>query len=649
MVASTGDGGADANVTGPDAVDDEARMDARDRKPPSKEHVETLSRVVIRFAGDSGDGMQLTGTQFTATAAAIGNDLATFPDYPAEIRAPAGTLPGVSGFQVNFSSEDIFTPGDAPDVLVAMNPAALKANVKELRAGGILIVNTDAFKETDLVKAGYAKNPLEDGSLAAYRLHEVDITRLTRAALKETGLPQRVQDRCKNFFALGMMYYLYHRPMDVSIQWIENKFAKKPEIAAANKLALKGGYAYCEATEVFQVTYEVPKAKLEPGTYRNVSGNQALTLGFVAAAHNAGRRLFLGSYPITPASDILHEMSQYKNFGVVTFQAEDEIAAIGSALGAAFAGDIGLTATSGPGMALKMEFIGLAIMVELPLVVVDIQRGGPSTGLPTKTEQADLLQAMFGRPSEAPCIVLAARSSSDCFSVAYEATRLAIKHMTPVILLSDGYIANGAEPWKLPRIEDLPPIDVAFRTDPAGFLPFARDPETLARPWAIPGTPGLEHRIGGIEKADGTGNVSYDASNHERMVHLRAEKVQRVALDIPPAQVDGDRDGLLVLGWGSTYGAITGAVRHARADGRRVGHLHLRHLNPLPRDLGDVLARYDRVLIPEMNLGQLAFIVRARFLRDVVQLNKVQGQPFKESEILSKIEELAPAKEGVRV
>jgi len=565
----------------------------------SKEPVETLSRVVIRFAGDSGDGMQLTGTQFTATAAAIGNDLATFPDYPAEIRAPAGTLPGVSGFQVNFSSEDIFTPGDAPDVLVAMNPAALKANVRDLKPNGILIVNTDAFRETDLAKAGYQKNPLEDGSLAAYRLHEVDITRLTRAALKDTGLPQRVQDRCKNFFALGMMYYLYHRPMDVSLAWIGEKFGKKPELAEANKLALKGGYAFCEATEVFQVTYEVPKAQLAPGTYRNISGNQALALGFVAAAHQSNRPLFLGSYPITPASDILHELSQYKNFGVVTFQAEDEIAAIGAALGASFAGDIGLTTTSGPGMALKMEFIGLAIMVELPLVIVDIQRGGPSTGLPTKTEQADLMQALYGRPSEAPCIVIAARSSADCFSTAYEAVRLATKHMTPVILLSDGYIANGAEPWKLPRVE-------------------------------------------------GTGNVSYEPANHEKMIHLRAEKVERVALDIPPAEVDGDSDGLLVLGWGSTYGAITGAVRRARAEGRRVGHLHLRYLNPMPSNLGEVLSRYERVLIPEMNLGQLAFVIRGKFLLDVVPLNKVQGQPFKESEILGRIAELAPAKEGAR-
>ena len=611
----------------------------------TKEHTETLSRVVIRFAGDSGDGMQLTGTQFTATAAAIGNDLATFPDYPAEIRAPAGTLPGVSGFQVNFSSEEIFTPGDAPDVLVAMNPAALKANVKDLRPGGILVVNTDAFRESDLAKAGYTKNPLEDGSLAGFRLYQVEITRLTRAALKETGLPQRIQDRCKNFFALGMMYYLYHRSMDVSVEWIKHKFAAKPELATANTLALKGGYAYCEAAEIFQVTYEVPPAHLTPGTYRNISGNQALALGFVAAAQKAGRPLFLGSYPITPASDILHELSQYKNFGVYTFQAEDEIAAVGSALGASFAGSIGLTTTSGPGMALKMEFIGLAIMVELPLVIVDIQRGGPSTGLPTKTEQADLFQAMYGRPSEAPCIVIAARSASDCFEAAYEATRLSIKHMTPVILLSDGYIANGAEPWRLPKIDELPAIPVKFVSDAAGFLPYSRDKQTLARPWAIPGTAGLEHRIGGIEKAEGSGAISYDPANHEHMVHLRAEKVARVALELPPSEVSGDLDGVLVVGWGSTYGSITAAVRRARKEGVRVGHLHLRYLNPMPVDVGEILARYDQVLVPEMNLGQLAMMLRAKFLRNVAQLNKVQGQPFKESEILESIQKLA---KGVR-
>jgi 2-oxoglutarate ferredoxin oxidoreductase subunit alpha len=608
----------------------------------TKPGVETLDRVVIRFAGDSGDGMQLTGTQFTATAAIVGNDLATFPDYPAEIRAPAGTLPGVSGYQVNFASEDIFTPGDAPDVLVAMNPAALKVNLKDLKAGGILVVNSDAFRESDLAKAGYQGNPLEDGSLDGYRLVRVEMNRLTRSALEGTGLPQRTMDRSKNFFALGMMYYLYNRPLEVSLRWIEEKFASEPEIAAANRLALKAGYAYCEASEIFHDTYEVPAARLAPGTYRNVNGNQALALGFVAASRKSGLPLFQGSYPITPASDILHELAAYKNFGVITFQAEDEIAAIGAALGASFAGSLAITTTSGPGLALKSEFVGLAVMVELPLVVVDIQRGGPSTGLPTKTEQADLLQALHGRHGEAPCVVLAARSPADCFECAYEASRLAVRHMTPVLLLSDGFIANGAEPWRIPAVEDLPPIPVAFRTDPEGFLPYARDPETLARPWAIPGTPRLEHRIGGLEKSDGAGNVSYEPLNHERMVRLRAEKIARVALDIPPASPSGDHEGgLLVVGWGSTYGSITAAVRRARAEGKRVSRLHLRYLNPLPSNLGEVLSQYDRILVPEMNLGQLAFVLRGRYLREIVSQSKVEGQPFRESEILDRIREIA--------
>jgi 2-oxoglutarate ferredoxin oxidoreductase subunit alpha len=615
-------------------------MDAPTVAKPSK--VEVLERVVIRFAGDSGDGMQLTGTQFTATTAIAGNDLATFPDFPAEIRAPAGTLPGVSGFQINFSSEEIFTPGDAPDVLVAMNPAALKVNIRDLRKNGILIVNTDSFREADLAKAAYAQNPLEDGSLDGYRVFKIEITRLTRIALKETGLPQRIVDRCKNFFALGMMYYLYHRKLETSMAWIAKKFAAAPEMIQANQLALKAGYAYGEATEVFQVTYEVPRAQLTPGTYRNIAGNQALALGLVAAAKMSKLPLFQGSYPITPASDILHELSQYKNFGIITFQAEDEIAAVGAALGASFAGALGLTTTSGPGMALKMEFIGLAIMVELPLVIVDIQRGGPSTGLPTKTEQADLWQAIFGRNSEAPCIVLAARSPADCFDAAYEACRLTLRHMTPVILLSDGFIANGAEPWKLPNVDELLPIPVQFRTDPEGFLPYLRDPETLARPWAIPGSKGLEHRIGGLEKADGTGNVSYDALNHEHMVRIRQEKVDRVQEDIPLAETVGDRSGgLLVVGWGSTYGAITGAVRRARAEGRKVSQLHIRHLSPMPKNLKEVLSRFDRILVPEMNMGQLSFILRGKYLIDVVPLTKVQGQPFTESEILDRIRELS--------
>lgn len=604
--------------------------------------VETLDRVVIRFAGDSGDGMQLAGTQFTATTALVGNDLATFPDYPAEIRAPAGTLPGVSGFQINFSSEDIFTPGDAPDVLVAMNPAALKVNLRDLKPGATIIANVDGFRENDLAKAGYETNPLEDGTLAGFQVVPVEMTRLTRTALKETGLPQRTVDRCKNFFALGLMYSLYSRPMEPTLRWIEKRFARNPDIARANQLALKAGYAYGEASELFPSHYVVPPARLEPGTYRNISGNSALALGLVAAAQKSGRRMVLGAYPITPASDVLHELSQYKNFGVVTFQAEDEIGAIGAALGASFAGSIGVTATSGPGMALKTEFLNLAVMVELPLVVVDIQRAGPSTGMPTKTEQADLFLALFGRPSDSPCIVLAARSPADCFETAYEAVRLAVRHMTPVVLLSDLSIGAGAEPWRLPRIEDLPDIPIEFRTDPEAFQPYARDPRTLARPWAVPGTPGLEHRVGGLEKSDGTGHVSYDPLNHERMTHLRAEKVARVAEDIPPAEPFGD-DGarLLVLGWGGTYGAIAGAVRRARAAGHKVAHVHLRYLSPFPGNLGEILDRFDRVLVPENNLGQLALVLQGRFGKPVVPLNKVQGQPFREREILERILELA--------
>ncbi len=608
----------------------------------TRTNVETVDRVVIRFAGDSGDGMQLAGTQFTATTALVGNDLATFPDYPAEIRAPAGTLPGVSGFQINFSSEDIFTPGDAPDVLVAMNPAALRVNLRDLKPGGSLVVNVDSFRDTDLAKAGYETNPLEDGTLSNYQLVKVEMNRLTRAALKETGLPQRVMDRCKNFFALGMMYYLYSRPMEPTLRWIEKRFSRNPEILQANQLALKAGYAYTEAAELFPSHFVVPPAKLESGTYRNISGNTALSLGFVAAARKAGRRLVLGAYPITPASDVLHELSQFKNYGIVTFQAEDEIAAVGAALGASFAGCLGVTTTSGPGMALKSEFLNLAIMVELPLVIVDIQRAGPSTGMPTKTEQADLWLALFGRPSESPCIVIAPRSPADCFGLAYEAIRLAVRHLTPVVVLSDLSIAAGAEPWKLPRIEELPEIPVTFRTDPEGFMPYLRDPETLARPWAVPGTPGLEHRIGGIEKAEGTGHVSYDPLNHERMVRLRASKVERVADDIPPIEVLGDPDArLLVLGWGSTYGAVAGATRRARAAGKKVAQVHLRHLSPFPRNLGEVLARYERVLLPENNLGQLAFVIQGRFLKKVTPLTKVQGQPFKEREVLERILELA--------
>jgi 2-oxoglutarate ferredoxin oxidoreductase subunit alpha len=616
--------------------------------PPRRREV--LESAVIRFAGDSGDGMQITGSQFTNTTALFGNDLATFPDYPAEIRAPAGTLPGVSGFQVHFGASDVYTPGDAVDSLVAMNPAALRVNLPDLKRGGVLIVNADDFRETDLRKAGMASNPLEDRSLEDYRFFPVELTKLTRAALRETGLDAKSMDRCKNFFALGMCYWLYNRSMDATLRWLDEKFRAKPILAEANKLAMKAGYAYCDATEAFQTSFEVPPARLAPGVYRNLSGNSALALGFVAASQKAGIPLFQGSYPITPASDILHELSMFKEFGVVTFQAEDEIAAITAAIGAAYAGSLAITTTSGPGMALKTEAIGLATMVELPLVVVDIQRGGPSTGLPTKTEQADLFQALFGRNSEAPVPVLAASSPGDCFWVAIEASRIAIKYMVPVIVLSDGYLANGAEPWRVPSVDELPEIPVRFRTEPAGFRPYEREPHTLSRPWVVPGTPGLEHRVGGLEKEDGSGNISYDPLNHETMVRLRAAKVEAIVQDVPDVVPAGDPEGdLLVVGWGSTYGAITAAVRAQREKGRRVGHVHLRHLNPLPKNLGAVLRRYQRVLVPELNLGQLLWVLRARYLVDAVGYPKVQGKPFKQSELESRIEEvldLSPA-EGV--
>jgi 2-oxoglutarate ferredoxin oxidoreductase subunit alpha len=613
-------------------------------KKPDRPVVERRDRAVLRFAGDSGDGMQLTGGQFTATTAAVGNDLATLPDFPAEIRAPAGTLAGVSGFQIQFASEPVFTPGDAPDALVAMNPAALKANVGDLSPNGIVVVNVDSFKDIDLRKAGYEKNPLDDGSLDSFRVFKVELTRLTRAALTGVDLPTQSIDRCKNFFALGMMYYLYQRPIDVTAGWIEQKFKNNPKLVEANLLALKAGVAFCEATEVFEHVYEVPAAELEPGTYRNVSGSQALALGFVAASQTSGLRLFQGSYPITPASELLHELSLYKNFGVITFQAEDEIAAIGAAIGASFAGALGITSSSGPGIALKGEFIGLATMVELPLVVVDVQRAGPSTGMPTKTEQADLLLAVHGRFSESPCVVLAISSPADSFAMAYEACRLALTHMTPVILLSDGFIANGTEPWKLPDIDTLEPIEVSFHTDPETFEPYRRDPETLVRPWALPGTLGCEHRLGGLEKQDGSGNVSYDAANHGKMVRLRAEKIERVNADIPELDVDGpDSGGLLVLGWGSTYGAITSAVRRARAGGQDVSQAHLRYINPFPRNLGDVLSGFKKVLVPEINLGQLALLLQGRFLKKIDSLTKVQGLPFGAHEILDRIVELSEA------
>jgi len=605
---------------------------------------EKLDQAVIRFCGDSGDGMQITGSQFTNTVALYGNDLATLPDYPAEIRAPAGTLPGVSGFQVHFSSHDVYTPGDAVDALIAMNPAALKTNLADLKPNGILIVNVDDFGETDLRKAHMTVSPLEDHSLDGYRLFPVELTKLTRAALKDLGLDAKSVDRCKNFFALGMCYWLYNRSMDTTLRWIEDKFKSKPALVNANRTAMQAGYSYCEATEAFQVTYEIPPAKLAPGVYRNISGNAALAMGFVAASQKAGLPLFLGSYPITPASDILHELSTYKDFGVITFQAEDEIAAITSAIGAAYGGALGLTTTSGPGMALKTEALGLAVAVELPLVICDVQRGGPSTGLPTKTEQADLLQALFGRNSEAPIPVLAPATPGDCFWIALEASRIAIKYMVPVIILSDGYLANGAEPWHIPSLAELPEIPVHFETNPTDFRPYRRDPQTLARPWAIPGTPGLEHRIGGIEKQDVTGNVNYEPLNHERMVRLRAEKVAGIVQDVPDAVAAGDPSGdLLIVGWGSTHGPITAAVRAQRAKGRKIGHVHLRHLNPLPKNLGELLGRYDRVLVPEMNMGQLLMLLRAKYLVDAQGFDKIQGKPFKQSEIERKIEEILAA------
>ncbi len=600
--------------------------------------------VVIRFAGDSGDGMQLTGTQFTSTSALLGNDLATFPDFPAEIRAPAGTLPGVSAFQVRIADYDIHTPGDAPDVLVAMNPAALKVNLPDLKSNGILIVNTDEFEERNLKKAGYEANPLEDDSLARYQLFPAPLATLTRRALEGSKLDAKSQERCKNFFALGMAYWLFSRPLEATERWIHAKFAAKPDLAEANVKVLKAGWNFCDITEAFQTRYEVVPAKLEPGVYRNITGNTAMALGFVAASRRCGLPLFQGAYPITPASDLLHDLAQFKHFGVTTFQAEDEIAAVCAAIGAAFGGALAMTSTSGPGLALKSEAMNLAVMVELPMVVVDVQRGGPSTGLPTKTEQADLLQALFGRNNESPMPVLAASSPADCFAMALEASRLAVRYMTPVVLLSDGYLANGSEPWRLPDVATLPEFPVEFHAQVEGFQPYRRDPETLARPWAIPGTPGLEHRIGGLEKQDGSGAVSYDPMNHERMIHLRAEKVERIARDIPPLEVDGTPgDALLVLGWGSTAGAITGAVNQARRDGLRVSRAHLRYLNPFPSNLGDVLARFERVLVPEMNLGQLALLLQGRFLEPVISYSKVQGKPFFRHEIVAKIREILGA------
>ncbi|MCB9378943.1 MAG: 2-oxoacid:acceptor oxidoreductase subunit alpha [Holophagales bacterium] len=603
---------------------------------------ERLDDVVIRFAGDSGDGMQVTGSQFTNTSALLGNDLATFPDFPAEIRAPAGTLPGVSAFQVRIADYDIHTPGDAPDVLVAMNPAALKVNVGDLKANGILIVNTDEFVERNLKKAGYEKSPIDDGSLAGYRLFQVPLATLTKRALEGTGLDAKAVERCKNFFALGMAYWLFSRPIEPTLRFLQKKFGARPEIADANAKAMQAGWNFCDITEAFQTRYEVQPAKLEPGVYRNITGSAALALGLVAASRRSGLPLFQGAYPITPASDLLHELAQFKNFGVTTFQAEDEIAAICASIGAAFGGALAVTSTSGPGLALKSEALNLAVMVELPLVVVDIQRGGPSTGLPTKTEQADLLFALFGRNNESPLPVIAASSPADCFERAMEAARIAVKYMTPVVLLSDGYLANGSEPWRLPDVASLPELPVEFASKPEGFAPYRRDPETLARPWALPGTPGLEHRVGGLEKQDGSGNVSYDPANHAHMIWTRAEKVARVAADVPDLEVHGEPEGgeLLVLGWGSTAGAITGAVNLARREGLRVSRAHLHHLSPFPSNLGDVLARFEKVLVPELNLGQLAFLLQGRFLKRVISYPKVEGKPFFRNEVLDRIREI---------
>ena len=603
---------------------------------------EVIRGAVVRFAGDYGDGMQVTGDQFTAAAALARNDLATFPDFPAEIRAPAGTTYGVSGFQIHFSSQDVFTPGDAPDVLVAMNPAALKTNLKHLKKGGLLILNIGTFNATNLKKAGYEVSPLDNNSLDGYTVLSIDITKHTVASVKDTGLSNKEAHRCKNFWTLGLMFWIYSRPLEPTIKWIEGKFGKRADLVAANVAALKAGHAYGETAEVFQQRYEVPAAPVEKGEYRNIGGNTATALGLIAASQQCGLPLVLGAYPITPASDILHELSKYKHFGVTTIQAEDEIAAVCAALGASYAGKLGVTSTSGPGMALKMEGIGLALSVELPLVIVDIQRGGPSTGLPTKTEQADLLQAVYGRNSEGPVCVIAASTPGNCFTMAIEAVRLALKYMTPVILLTDGYLANGAEPWRIPQLSELPKFGVEFRTDPAGFHPFLRDPATLARNWAIPGTPELMHRIGGLEKDYDSGHISYNPENHERMVKTRAAKIAGIANDIPPLSMEVGEDSgkLLVLGWGSTYGSIREAVQRSRDRGLSVSHAHLRYLNPFPANLGEVLTRFDHVLVPELNLGQLVKMIRSTYLVPAESLPKVQGQPFKIQELEDKIRQV---------
>jgi 2-oxoglutarate ferredoxin oxidoreductase subunit alpha len=621
---------------------------------PAKD-VQQLDRVIIRFAGDSGDGMQLTGDRFTTETASFGNDLSTLPDFPAEIRAPAGTLPGVSAFQLHFADHDIMTPGDRPDVLVAMNPAALKANLGDLARGAEIIVNTDEFTPRNLTKVGYPANPIEDGSLDAYSVHPIALTSMTVEALKGFDITKKEAERAKNMFALGLLSWLYNRPTEGTVRFLETKFARNEAIMKANLTAFQAGWSFGETTEDFAVSYEVKPARLPAGTYRNISGNLALSYGLVAASQRTGLPLFLGSYPITPASDILHELSKHKPFGVRTFQAEDEIAAVGAALGAAYGGSLAVTSTSGPGLALKAETIGLGVSLELPLIVVDVQRAGPSTGMPTKTEQADLLQAMFGRNGEAPVPVVAPRSPADCFDTALEAARIATRFRVPVILLSDGYLANGSEPWRVPVVADLPDLTVDFATEPnaevdgrPAFHPYLRDPQTMARPWAVPGTAGLEHRIGGIEKADVTGNISYDPANHDLMVRTRQAKVDAVAATIPPTEVDdpSGRARVLVLGWGSTYGPIGAACRRVRRVGIDVAQVHLRHLNPFPADLGDVLRRYDKVLVPEMNLGygfggQLAMLVRAKYLVDAVGYNRVRGLPFKAEELADVIRNVA--------
>ncbi len=606
----------------------------------------TLARAVIRFAGDSGDGMQVTGEQFTTEAAWAGNDISTLPNFPAEIRAPAGTLFGVSSFQLQFGSQRVYTPGDQLDALVAMNPAALKVHLGDLKPGGVLIVNTAAFEERNLAKAGYATNPLEDPGLAGqYRVHQVDITGLTRKALEDLPLNAKEKDRCKNFFALGLVSWIYTRPLDPTLDAIRKRFAKNPQFVEANIRVLKAGHAFGETAEMFAEHYGIEPAEMAPGLYRSMTGNRALAWGVLAAAERTQLPVVFGAYPITPASDVLHELALHKRFRIRTFQAEDEIAAMSSTIGAAFGGAIALTASSGPGIALKSEAIGLAVMAELPVVIFDIQRGGPSTGLPTKTEQADLMQAMYGRNSEAPVVVLAPASPGDCFFVAYEAIRIAVKYMVPVIVLSDGYLANGSEPWLIPDPAALPEIPIRFRTEPEGFFPYLRDPATLARPWVRPGTPGLEHRIGGIEKEDVTGNISYDPDNHDHMVRVRAEKVRRVAQEIPPTTINGPQAGeVLVVGWGGTYGAITAAVEEAQLEGRAVASIHLRHLNPLPPDLGQILRQYRRVLVPEINSGQLVRILRAEYLVDAVGFNRVRGMPLQTQEIHEAITQLLEAR-----